>query len=179
MVAIIETERLHLRPLSRADSSAMFRMRSDAETMRFWDWPPAKDARDVFEIVAAQIDDMESGRSIYWAVCLEDNAIGCCDLSEIDHHHRRAEIGYIFARSCWGHGFAQEAMRAIAGYAFGPLALERLYARIHGRNEASRRLLTRLGFSYEGTLRGHVLRDGARRDCQIYGLLRGDALSAR
>lgn len=179
MVAIIETERLHLRPLIAADAPAIFRIRSDSETMRFWDWPPAKDPRDVFETVAAQIGDMEQGRSIYWAVCVEDQAVGCCDLSDIDHNHARAEIGYIFARSCWGQGFAQEAMRAIVGYAFGPLELARLYARMHSRNEASRRLLTRLGFSYEGTLRGHVLRDGARRDCQIYGLLRGDALPVR
>jgi [ribosomal protein S5]-alanine N-acetyltransferase len=179
MSAIIETERLHLRPLATADSSAIFRMRSDGETMRFWDWPPAKDPRDVFETVAAQIDDMERGRSIYWAVCLDDQTIGCCDLSEIDPHHARAEAGYIFARSAWGQGYAGEAMKAVVGYAFGPLALARLYARMHARNEASRRLLTRLGFSYEGTLRGHVMRDGARRDCQIYGLLRGEMLPAR
>ena len=172
MVAIIETERLHLRPLSTADAPAIFRMRSDSETMRFWDWPPAKNQSDVSETIAAQIDDMESGRSIYWAICLEDNAIGCCDLSEIDRQHTRAEIGYIFARNYWGQGLAQEAMKAVVGYAFGALELQRLYARIHAKNEASRRLLTRLGFSYEGTLRSHVVRDGARRDCQIYGLLR-------
>jgi len=172
MVAIIETERLHLRPLSRGDSAAMFRIRSDPETMRFWDWPAAKDAGVVADTVAAQIDDMEAGRAIYWAVCLEDAAIGCCDLSEIDRHHARAEMGYVFGRPYWGNGFAQEAMKAIVDYAFGTLGLERLYARIHAKNEASRRLLTRLGFSYEGTLRGHVVRDGARRDCQIYGLVR-------
>jgi ribosomal-protein-alanine N-acetyltransferase len=172
MIAIIETERQHLRPLSRADSPAIFRIRSDPETMRFWDWPAATDASAVAETVAAQIDDMEAGRSIYWAVCLDKDAIGCCDLSGIDRHHGRAEVGYIFARAAWGHGFAQEAMAAIMGYAFGTLGLQRLTARIHAKNEASRRLLTRLGFEYEGTLRGHVVRDGARRDCQIYGLVR-------
>jgi ribosomal-protein-alanine N-acetyltransferase len=179
MAANIETCRLHLRPLSTADAPSIFHMRSDPETMRFWDWPPAKDPRAVFGTVAAQIDDMERGRAIYWAVCLDEQTIGCCDLSEIDARHARAEVGYIFARGAWGQGYALEAMKAVAGYAFGPLALERLYARIHARNEASRRLLTRLGFSYEGTLRGHVMRDGARRDCQIYGMLRGDMLAAR
>ena len=172
MIAILETERLHLRPLSRADSPAIFRIRSDAEAMRFWDWPAAKDPRAVDETVAAQIDDMEAGRSLYWAACLNDAAIGCCDLSEIDAHHGRAELGYIFARPYWGHGFAKEAMAAVVGYAFGTLGLWRLSARIHSKNEASRRLLTRLGFSYEGTLAGYVVRDGARRDCQIYGLVR-------
>ncbi len=173
MSAIIETERLHLRPLCLADAPAIFRMRSDPETMRFWDSPPAKDPHNVAGIVAAQIGDMECGHAIYWAVCVADTAIGCCDLSDIDRIHGRAEIGYIFARNVWGNGFAGEAMKSVVGYGFGPLGLHRLYARMHAGNEASRRLLTRLGFSHEGTLRGHVVRDGARRDCRIYGLLRG------
>jgi RimJ/RimL family protein N-acetyltransferase len=172
MVAIIETERLHLRPLARADSPAMFRIKSDPEAMRFWDWPAAKDPGAAGETVAAQIGEMEAGRAIYWTVCLDEAPIGCCDLSEIDRHHARAEVGYIFARPAWGNGFALEALRAIVAYAFNELDLERLGARIHAKNEASRRLLTRLGFTYEGTLRGHVMRDGARRDCQIYGMLR-------
>jgi RimJ/RimL family protein N-acetyltransferase len=33
-------------------------------------------------------------------------------------------------------------------------------------------LLERLGFSREGTLRGHIVRDGARRDCEIYARMR-------
>jgi len=172
MVAIIETERLHLRPLARADSPAIFRMRSDPETMRFWDWPAVKDMGAVAETVSGQVGEMEAGRAIYWAVCLEDAPIGCCDLSEIERHHGRAELGYIFGRPYWGNGFALEAMKAVVAYAFNELALMRLSARIHSRNEASRRLLTRLGFTYEGTLRAHVLRDGVRRDCQIYGMLR-------
>lgn len=173
MAVIIETERLHLRPLKLANSQAMFAVRGDTEAMRFWDWPAFRDVEAVAETIAGQLADMEAGRSIYWAVCLGDAAIGCCDLSEIDHRHKRAEVGFLFARSVWGNGFAQEAMTAIAGYAFGTLELERLWARIHARNEASRKLLTRLGFAYEGTLRGHVMRDGARRDCLIYGKLRG------
>jgi RimJ/RimL family protein N-acetyltransferase len=52
------------------------------------------------------------------------------------------------------------------------LGLERLWARFHAGNEASRRLLERLGFAYEGTLRSHIVRDGERRDCLIYGRLR-------
>ena len=173
MVAIIETERLHLRPLSRADSPAMFRMMNDPETMRFWDWPAMTDPESAIDTVAAQMEAAQAGVAIYWAVCAGEGAIGICDLSEIDRHHRRAEVGFIFARNAWGNGYAQEAMKAIVNYAFGPLGLERLSARIHAKNEASRLLLTRLGFVYEGTLRGHVRRDGARRDCQIYACLRG------
>jgi len=179
MQAILETERLSLRPLMLADSPAIFAIMSDAEAMRFWDCAAFKDPETVAEIVAAQIAEVDAGRALYWAVCLDGAAIGSCDLSEIDHRHSRAEIGFLFARPYWGNGFAQEAVRAIAAYAFGTLGLARLWARIHARNEAARRLLSRLGFSYEGTLRGHVIREGVARDCLIYGRLCGDAEGPR
>ena len=66
----------------------------------------------------------------------------------------------------------QEAMERIISFAFKDLELERLWARFHTGNEPSRRLLEKLGFTHEGTLRGHVWRDGARRDCALYGRMK-------
>jgi [ribosomal protein S5]-alanine N-acetyltransferase len=163
-----------LRPLSQGDAAAMFAIMSDPETMRFWDWPAFAERETVEEIVAGQISDMEADRSCYWVVCAGPGGppIGCCDLSEIDHHHGRAEVGFLFSRESWGRGYAREAMAAIIDFAFGPMDLERLWARFHAGNDRSRLLLERLGFSYEGRLVGHVSRDGERRDCILYGRLR-------
>jgi RimJ/RimL family protein N-acetyltransferase len=168
----LHTSRLTLRPLAACDASALFAIMRDPETMRFWDWPAFVDPETVEEIVAAQIADMDAGNALYWTVCREGSPIGCCDLSEIDRHHARAEVGFLFGRADWGQGFATEAMTAIRDHAFGELGLERLWARFHAGNEKSRALLERLGFTYEGTLRGHVLREGVRRDCILYGRLR-------
>ena len=46
-------------------------------------------------------------------------AIGECDLSEIDRHHARAEVGFLFARRYWGQGYAREAMEAAVARARG------------------------------------------------------------
>ena len=174
MTAILDTDRLRLRPLAPRDAEALFAIMSDDEAMRFWDWSPFREIQTVREVVASEIKSMESGEAFYWAACLKGTgaAIGTCDLSDIDHHHRRAEVGFAFHRSYWGNGYAFEAMTAVVAHAFGERDLERLGARLHAANHASRRLLERLGFSYEGRLRSHVLRDDARRDCLLYGLLR-------
>lgn len=174
MNAILDTARLRLRPLAARDAEDIFAVMSDSETMRFWDWPAFRELQTIREIVAGQIVSMESGHARYWAVCLRGTgkAIGTCDLSEIDRHHKRAEVGFVFHRAYWGNGYAYEAMSAVIAHAFGEFDLERLAARLHAGNSASRRLLERLGFSCEGRLAGHVVRDGARRDCLIYGLLR-------
>jgi RimJ/RimL family protein N-acetyltransferase len=168
----LSTARLKLRPLQQGDCEAVFAMMSDAETMRFWDWPAFSEREVVDEIVAGQIADVRAGDALYWMACLGNREIGLCDLSEFDTHHRRAEIGFLFARPHWGQGYAREAMEQIVAHAFGPLGLERLWARFHAGNTASQRLLKRLGFAYEGTLKSHVLRDGERRDCEMWGRLR-------
>jgi ribosomal-protein-alanine N-acetyltransferase len=174
MSPFLMTPRLTLRPLGPRDADAVFAMMSDTETMRFWDWPGFRERQTVAEIVDAQLEDMASGRAFYWAVALtpEGKAIGSCDLSEIDRHHGRAEIGFLFDRSYWGNGYAREAMEAITAFAFEDLNLQRLWARFHTGNMASQRLLERLGFAREGTLRQHIIRDGVRRDCEIYGRMR-------
>lgn len=174
MAPFLMTSRLTLRPLAKRDVDAVFAMMSDVETMRFWDWPAFKDRETVAEIVDAQLDDMQSGNAFYWAVARtpDGDAIGSCDLSDIDRHHARAEIGFLFSRTHWGNGYAREAMEAVTAFGFEGLNLKRLWARFHTGNAASQRLLERLGFSHEGTLRGHIVRDGARRDCEIYGRMR-------
>jgi len=174
MAPFLMTPRLTLRPLAKRDVDSVFAMMSDDETMRFWDWPAFKDRETVADIVDAQLDDMESGNALYWAVALtpEGHAIGSCDLSDIDRHHARAEIGFLFNRAHWRNGYAGEAMEAVTAFGFEDLNLKRLWARFHTGNLASQHLLERLGFSREGTLRGHIVRDGARRDCEIYGRMR-------
>jgi RimJ/RimL family protein N-acetyltransferase len=170
----LKTERLVLRPVAPSDAPALFAARGDSQVMQYWDWPEMASAHDVEKIILAHGEELESGRTIWWAVAKSDGgqAIGECDLSEIDRHHRRAEVGFLFARAYWRCGYATEAMQAVVKYAFDQLGLERLWARCHAGNVASVRLLERLGFQYEGTLRAHIVRDGGRRDCPIYGLMR-------
>lgn len=175
MTPILDTPRLQLRPLALGDVDALFAIMSDPETMRYWDWPPFTERETVHDIIAGQISGAEARNSRYWSACLKATGamIGTCDLSDIEHHHRRAEVGFAFNRAYWGNGYALEAMASVLRYALGELGLKRLGARLHAENDASRRLLERLGFSSEGRLEHYVLRDGVWRDCLIYGLVRG------
>jgi len=171
---ILKTQRLYLRPVSVADADALFEARGDGLVMRYWDWPEQPNVQAVRDILAAHIPELGDGRTLWWVAALTPGgpAIGECDLSDIDHHHRRAELGFLFARRHWGQGYAREAMEAVIDHGFGEMGLARLWARFHHGNEASKRLLERLGFAYEGTLKSHITRDGARRDCHLYGRLR-------
>ena len=170
---ILQTSRLTLRPLQAEDAPDLHAIMSDAEVMAFWDIAEIEDLGLTSAILESQLDQMADKRAFYWAmVRAQDGAfVGCCDLSEIDRRHHRAEVGFIVGRAYWGDGYTLEAMQAVLTHAAQTLRLRRLTARTHLGNVRSVRLLERLGFVEEGLLRGYVDRDGERRDCQLFGLL--------
>lgn len=69
---------------------------------------------------------------------------------------RQGELGFAFAREYQGHGYAAEAADAILRLAFDDLGFHRVSAVVVDGNDASARLLGRLGFRQEAR---HV--DGA------------------
>ena len=124
------------------------------------------------EMSAEFLARMAEGRAIYWAMrtLADGQFLGTCDLSEIDRRHHRAEVGFMLGREAWGHGYALEAMQAVIAFA-GAGGVRKLAARTHLGNRRSEVLLEKLGFTEEGLLRGHILKDGDRRDCRLFGLL--------
>lgn len=169
---ILETERLRLQPLALSDADLLFPIMSDAEVMAHWDVAEIDDPELIAQIVGSQVGDMQAGRAFYWALrtLVDGEFIGCCDLSDIDRWHKRAEVGFLLGKSAWGQGYALEAVGSVIAYA-ASIGLRRLQARTHLGNRASESVLEKLGFKAEGLLRGYVLRDGERRDCRLFGLL--------
>ena len=169
---MLETERLSLRPLTLSDAELLFPIMNDAEVMAHWDVPKVEDPELIRMIVASQVSDMDGGKAYHWAIRhLRDDAfLGVCDLSDIDRWHKRGEIGFLFGRDAWGQGYGQEAMGAVISHA-AHMGVRKLAARTHLGNRRSDALLEKLGFKQEGLLRGHVLRDGERRDVRLFGIL--------
>ncbi len=65
-------------------------------------------------------------------------------------------------------------MRAVAGFAFDTLHLNRLEAACLPNNAASIRLLEKVGFTREGYARKYLCIDGRWQDHLLYGLVRDD-----
>jgi RimJ/RimL family protein N-acetyltransferase len=59
------------------------------------------------------------------------------------------EIGYRLRRSAWGQGYATEVARAVRDFAFHTLGIRRLIAMIDPANQASMRVVEKIGMRYE------------------------------
>ena len=71
-------------------------------------------------------------------------------------------------------GLAVEAGRRLLKTAFLKEGLQRVYARIEPSNRAARRILQKLGFSYEGCLRREKKLNGRWVDQECWGLLKSE-----
>lgn len=90
-------------------------------------------------------------------------------------HTGQAMIGYCTLPEWRGHGHMTRAVRLVARWAFGMVGIARIVAGTDPANTASRRVLERVGFQYEGCLRSrHPGVGGGRTDDILYALLPAD-----
>jgi len=82
-----------------------------------------------------------------------------------------ATLAYWIAPDRWGNGYATEAVELLCEHAFEDRRLNKLRADVLVSNDASRRLLEKLGFEREGTLREEKFVGGDYEDVHRYGLL--------
>ena len=97
--------------------------------------------------------------------------VGWCGLTRWNPDFRSAALGYCLAEAAWGHGFATEGAAALLTWAFETLDLNRVQAETDTRNLASARVLEKLGFVREGTLREDCVVNGEVSDSWVFGLL--------
>lgn len=174
----LTTNRLYLRQLQLKDANELFATFSDEEAMQFNGHEPHRSLDETRRLIEQIGTRYVRRESIRWGITLkgEDSVIGSCSFHHFDAGFHRAEIGYELNRAFWRHGLMTEAMSAILTYGFTELGLHRVEAIIDMANEPSKKLLLKLGFSYEGNLRQrYVFRDGFE-DEHYFGLLQNEWL---
>ncbi len=170
----LRTARLRLRPFAAADADALFALHSRPHVLRYWDSPPWGERARAERFIATcwRIAEEGSGARLAIDLVSSDAFIGWCHLTRWNPDYRSASLGYCLDDSAWGHGYATEAGRALLQWAFDTLDLNRVQAETDTRNAASARVLEKLGFVREGTLREDCIVNGEVSDSWVYGLLR-------
>jgi RimJ/RimL family protein N-acetyltransferase len=111
------------------------------------------------------------GDCLTLAAATDAGVVGIVELvwrSELD---RAAELGYVFHPDHAGRGLATEAATAVMEWGFNEFGLHRIYARCHSRNDASARLMTRLGMRQEAHHVESYLFRGEWADQLVFAIL--------
>jgi [ribosomal protein S5]-alanine N-acetyltransferase len=168
------TPRLTLRWMDERDVAPHYAVFSDPEVARYWSngpWTALDQSRDHIAATQAAYAD-GSGLRLGIELRATGDLIGNASLHRFVDGSRRCELGYALARTHWGAGYVSEALRALLGYGFSTLDLNRVEADVDPRNAASARVLEKLGFRREGFMPERWIVQGEPADTVYYGLLR-------
>lgn len=176
----LTTERLDLRPLTTDDIDDVTAACQDPEIGRWIPVPVPYTREDAVEFVEniSTAGWREDTMYNFGVFTREGGALvgsmGLVRIALLRAAERQAELGFWTAKEQRGNGYTVEAARAVIGWAFADLGVERMEWIATAGNEASRAVATRLGFVMEGVQRGKIVHRGVRRDCWIGALLPTD-----
>lgn len=146
----LESERLYLRKLVEDDFDIFYHLESDPAVMRYIGGPKSKkEARDRMQRSFNQYED-GTGFAKWMAVEKATNEpIGWFVLTPLDGT-KQIEIGYRLLESSWNKGYATEMAKVVLDYGFNTLDLDRIVGITHLENEASAKVLKKIGLDYIG-----------------------------
>jgi [ribosomal protein S5]-alanine N-acetyltransferase len=171
---VLTTPRLTLRKVTPNDAGDLLYLRSHKDVMKYLDRPPLMDMEAAAAYIRKMEDDYGQHNGINWMITLtgNDKVIGTIGFWRFDKPNHRAEIGYMLLPEYWGKGLATEAMRGALTYAFEGLHCHSIEANVNPENEASKKLLQKLGFVQEAYFRENYFFDGKFLDSAIFSLLK-------
>jgi len=164
-----------LRRLVIEDAPAFFAYASKPEVARYTLWPSTVTAEFAGQFITA----ITSAFCISWGIVPagQMEMAGMVFLHSFNARHRRAELSFNLNPAFQGQGLATAAARQVIAFAFNRLELHRLEATIMPGNVASRRVVEKLGFQFEGLMRQSHCRPDGFHDMQLFSLLRADVPS--
>ena len=177
----LETERLTLRPPQHADYTPWSALRRESrDFLSPWEptWADDHLSRRAFTnrvYWAARSIDGGTALPLFLIRRDDDALVGAITLDNIRRGPAQAgTLGYWIGQAHARHGYMSEAISAIVHHAFQKMGLSRLEAACLPENVASRGLLERSGFKYEGVAQSYLQINGRWRTHVLYAALRAD-----
>ncbi len=171
--------RIRLRPLSTRDAESLEVILRDPRATRFL--PPQVRRETGRAFVARVLRQVARGDGDAFAILKDpgEKVVGQIRFFNTLPEERRAEVGYWLDRRHWGQGLATEALQTLVRWGFEVRGLHRVEATVMAGNLASRRVLEKAGFRWEGRRRSAALSSGRWRDEWLFGRLSDDRPRAR
>ena len=172
-IPTLETPRLVMREMRAGDCFDMYEYAKNREVTKYLTWSPHPDSEYTKAYLCNLKNHYKMGMFYDWALVLkeEEKMIGTCGFTRFDLANNSAEIGYVINPEHKGKEIAPEAARRVLEFGFYNLDLNRIEARYMVGNDASRRVMEKLGMKFEGVARKSICVNGVYRDVGTCAIL--------
>jgi RimJ/RimL family protein N-acetyltransferase len=170
---LMKGQRVTLVPLD-ADAHAARLFSELGDCPDLWQYmfdPPPPDVTSLHDNLAAK---MQKNDPLFYTAIDNPTAqpVGIASYLRIEPVHRVIEVGNImYSPRLQRTSAATEIMYLMAKYVFEELGYRRYEWKCNALNQPSRRAALRLGFSFEGIFRQHMIIKGANRDTAWFAML--------
>jgi RimJ/RimL family protein N-acetyltransferase len=166
-------EHVLVRPIEPADAPSLHA--ATREHPELWTYMGDGPYSSVDELRRSLESAAASEDPLYFAVVRDGRALGRAAYMRITPESGVIEIGNIvFGPDLQRTTAATEAIYLLARHAFDDLGYRRLEWKCNALNAASRRAAERLGFTFEGVFRQHMIVKGRNRDTAWYAIVDGE-----
>jgi [ribosomal protein S5]-alanine N-acetyltransferase len=170
-----ETERLVLRPATRADAGALFTScATDPAVSRYMSWRPHRSIDETEQFLLHCENVREKRLAFPWTLWLKADGSFAGTLEARMSPHS-IDIGYVLAPRLWRRGLMSEAVAGLVAWAMAQPSIYRVWAVCDVENIASARLLESVGMQLEGRLRRWLMHPNVSdspRDCFCYAIVK-------
>ncbi len=175
----LSTKRLDLIRVTESHVNDFYTILSDSRVTQYYGIDPLTSLEEASQIIHSFDQTFSMKRGIRWGMIDRSTGrfIGTVGLNNWSPYAKKAELGFELHPDFWRRGYVSEAVQEVIRFSFKELALHRLGAVTFLENEASYRLLEKLGFTFEGVLRGYLYQGERSHDARMYGRLRTDVIT--
>ena len=147
---ILTSERLLFSEWQEGDQKIADELWGDLDVTKLIDARGQLSAEQVRQRLRQELDCLQQHGVQYWPIYLltTDEHVGCCGLRPYDLDRGIYELGVHIKKKFWGQGLAFEGCSAVIEYAFNKLNVNSLFAGHNPNNNASKKLLEKLGFRF-------------------------------
>jgi len=163
-----------LREITQDDARDIFEIYSCAEVVRYYDCDAYESIQKALDLIQGWAANCSKDIAIRWGISEKGNGkiIGTCGFNFRNKQYSSSPVGYDLLPGYWNKGIITEAVKEILRFGFEEMKLNRVQAITFPENIPSTRVLEKLGFQYEGTLREWGYFKGRFQDVHCYSLLR-------
>jgi RimJ/RimL family protein N-acetyltransferase len=171
------TDRIYLRALELNDSELIHKWRQDISITKYLgcNFFYVSLERERKSIENKILDD---SKDIYLGVCLKENnrLIGYVQINNIDLRNLKAEWGgtLIGEKELIGKGYGEEASRLLLKFLFEQYPINKCYGYCLAEHPATVKMMKKMGFKQDGTLRQDIYKDGQFKDILLLSILRSE-----
>lgn len=173
---LLETKRLKLVEINEEYVENVYSIFSNEEIIRYYGMSAFTQKEQAVKMIESFSKNFQAKHSIRWGILVKETSefVGTVGLNNLVISSKRTEIGYDLLPEHWRKGIVSEAVEAVIKFCFEELALYRIAAVTFPENEASFKLLLKLGFQKEGLLRGYIYQNEKSNDALIFSLVSSD-----